>query len=164
MRTRESFLTLMAELEGDYQELGRAAAQNRRAWERIQNGANDPIDWGALGFTLHFAYGILENYFLRVSKFFENDLPPDRWHKSLVEKIALEIADVRPALLADEASKRHALDLLRFRYRFRNLYGEDLDPKKTAEVQKIAFDFIKDFSKMHADFREKLRAIAGELG
>jgi hypothetical protein len=77
---------------------------------------------------------------------------------------ALEIADVRPALLVDEASKRRALDLLRFRHRFRNLYGEDLDPKKTAEVQKIAFDFIKDFSKMHADFREKLRAIAGELG
>ena len=73
MRTRESFLTLIAELEGAYQEFGRAMAQNRRAGERIQNGADDPIDWGALGFTLHSAYGVLENYFLRVSKFFEND-------------------------------------------------------------------------------------------
>ncbi|MCX7025248.1 MAG: hypothetical protein NT080_11605 [Spirochaetes bacterium] len=26
------------------------------------------IDWGALGFTLHAEYGIIENYFLRISK------------------------------------------------------------------------------------------------
>jgi hypothetical protein len=141
MRTRESFLALIAELEGGYRELGRVVAQNHRAWERIQDGASDPIDWGALGFTLHSAYGILKNYFLRVSKFFENDLPPDRWHKSLVEKMALEIADVRPALLVDETSKHRAVEMLRFRHRFRNLYGEDLDPKKTAEVQKTAFEF-----------------------
>ena len=164
MRTRESFLALIAELEGDYRELGRVTAQNHRAWERIQNGANDPIDWGALGFTLHSAYGILENYFLRVSKFFENDLQPEHWHKSLVEKMALEIADIRPALLVDEASKRGALELLKFRHRFRNLYGEDLDPRKTAEIQKTAFEFVYVFSKMHADFIEKLRAIARELG
>jgi hypothetical protein len=39
MRTRESFLTLIAELEGDYRELGRIMAQNLRAWGRIRNGA-----------------------------------------------------------------------------------------------------------------------------
>jgi hypothetical protein len=164
MRTRESFLALVAELEGDHKAFERVMGQNHRAWERIQNGANDPIDWGALGFTLHSAYGILENYFLRVSKFFENSLPPDRWHKSLVEKMGLEIVDVRPALFADEDSKRDALELLRFRHRFRNLYGENLDPKKTAEVQKTALEFGKVFSKMHVDFTEKLRLIARELG
>lgn len=163
MKTRESFLALIAELEGDFRDLGRVAAQNARAWERIQSGANDPIDWGALGFTLHSAYGILENYFLRVSKFFENDLPPDRWHKALVEKMTLEIDDVRPALLSGEASKRRALELLKFRHRFRNLYGEDLDPKKTAEVQEIALELVRSFSKMHADFTDKLRAIARGL-
>lgn len=164
MRTRESFLTLIAELEGDYRELECAAAQNHRAWQRIQNGANDSIDWGALGFTLHSTYGILENYFLRVSKFFENSLPQDGWHKSLVEKMALDIVDVRPALLADEASKHLAMELLKFRHRFRNLYGEDRDPEKTAEVQENALEFGNIFSKMHADFIEKLRAIARELG
>jgi hypothetical protein len=163
MRTRESFLALIAELEGDYKELGRAMDQNSRAWERIRNGAKDPLDWGALGFTLHGAYGILENYFLRVSKFFENSLPPDRWHKSLVEKMALEIVNVRPALLTNEEAKRRAIELLRFRHRFRNLYGEDLDPKKTAEVQAIAMDFKESFSHLHAEFLEKLHAIAREL-
>jgi hypothetical protein len=163
MKIRESFLTLIAELEGDYRQFCHTMAQNQRAWERIRSGANDPIDWGALGFTLHSAYGILENYFLRVSHFFENDLPPYRRHKSLVEKMALEINGVRPAFLVDEPSKRRALELLKFRYRFRNMYGEDLDPDKTSEVQMTANDFAVSFAKDHADFLQKLRAIAEEL-
>ena len=120
MRTRESFLALIAELEGDYRELGRVMSQNNRAWERIQGGSSDPLDWGALGFTLHSAYGILENYFQRV-------------------------------------------ELLKFRHRFRNLYGEDLDPEKTAEVHRIANSFADSFSDSHASFIAKLRAIAEEL-
>jgi hypothetical protein len=163
MRTRESFLTLIAELEGDYRELGRVMSQNRRAWERVRTGSTDPLDWGALGFTLHSAYGILENYFLRISKFFENSLPPHGWHKALVEKMALEIPGVRPALLSEESLKRRALELLKFRHRFRNLYGEDLDPEKTTEVHKAANDFSDSFSDSHADFVAKLRAIAEEL-
>jgi hypothetical protein len=163
MRTSESFLTLIAELEGAHLEFGRVMAQNRRAWQRIQNGADDPIDWGALGFTLHSAYGVLENYFLRISKFFENDLPADRWQKSLVEKMALEIPGVRPALLAEEPSKRRALELLKFRHLFRNMYGEDLDAVKTAAVQRAADEFAELFSKSHVNFVEKLCAIAGEL-
>jgi hypothetical protein len=163
MRTRESFLTLIAELEGAYLEFMRIMAQNRRAWERIQNGADDPIDWGALGFTLHSAYGVLENYFLRVSKFFENDLLADRWQKSLVEKMALEIPGVRPALLTEQPSKRRAFELLRFRHFFRNMYGEDLDPVKTAAVQQAATALAESFSKSHVTFVEKLRAIAGVL-
>ncbi len=138
-------------------------AQNRRAWERIQNGADDPIDWGGLGFTLHSAYSMLENYFLRVSKFFENDLPADRWHKPLVEKMALEIPGVRPALLAEETSKRGALELLKFRHIFRNMYGEDLDPVKTAAAQQAASELAESFSESHANFVQKLRVIAGEL-
>jgi hypothetical protein len=164
MRTHESLLTLIAELEGSYLEFGRTMAQNRRAWDRIQDGADDPIDWGALGFTLHSAYGVLENYFLRVSKFFENDLPGDRWHKPLVEKMALEIPGVRPALLTEEPLKRHALELLRFRHLFRDMYGEDLDPMKTAGVQQAATDLAELFSKSHTSFVDKIRAISGELG
>jgi hypothetical protein len=163
MRTRESFLTLIAELEGDYRELGRAMSQNSRAWERIRAGSIDPLDWGALGFTLHSAYGILENYFLRVSKFFENSLAPQVWHKELVEKMALEIPGVRPALLTEKSTERRALELLKFRHRFRNLYGEDLDPQKTTEVHRTANELVDSFAMSHKDFVAKLRAIAKEL-
>lgn len=154
---------LIAELEGDYRDYLRAMDRNRQGWERIQAGADDPLDWGALGFTLHNVYGILENYFLRVSKFFENSLPSDRWHKALAEKMALEIPGVRPALLSDSSLRRGTIELLKFRHRIRNLYGEDLDPVKTAAVQKTAMDLAARFTGSHESFIAKLRAIADAL-
>lgn len=163
MKTYESFLTLIAELDGDAAKIGRVLAHNCRAWDRIQGGANDPIDWGALAYTIHTLYGIAENYFLRVSKFFENNLPSDRRHRSLVEKMALDIPGLRPALLREPEDKRDAMDILKFRHRFRNLYGEDLDPMKTTEIQKQASRFISDFSSLHGIFRENLVAIAEAL-
>ncbi len=59
----------------------------------------DDLDWAALGYTLHVLYTSMENYFLRISKFFENDLPRDARHKELLERMELEIPGIRPALL-----------------------------------------------------------------
>lgn len=163
MTTKAAVLALVQELEGDARELARVARLNARAWERIQTGAGDPLDWGALGFTLHLAYGILENYFLRVCKFFENDLPSDRWHRALVERMALDIPAVRPPLLTDPGDKCAALELLGFRHRFRNLYGEDLDPGKTAAIQRTAAAFWDRFAQAHRVYAAKLTAIAEAL-
>lgn len=160
MRTYESFLALIAELDGDTAEINRLRKQNIKAWDRIAQGADDPLDWGALGFTLHSLYGISENYFLRISKYFENNLPPDRWHKALIEKMALDIPLIRPPLFTSDREKNDAMELLKFRHRFRNLYGEDLDPERTKAIQECADRFFGSFSEMHDTFREKIRAIA----
>ena len=107
---------------------------------------------------------MLENYFLRVSKFFENDLPPERWHRALVEKMSLEIPSVRPALLTGASCRTQALELQKFRHRFRNLYGEELDPQKTSAAQRNAEDFSASFPALHEEFCAKLRAIAEAMG
>lgn len=52
MRTREGLLALVQELEVDERELRKTAQHNRQAWERVLAGARDPIDYGALGFTI----------------------------------------------------------------------------------------------------------------
>jgi hypothetical protein len=163
MKTRVSFLTLVAELENDFRDLGMAMGENRRAWARIQAGAKDPLDWAALGFTLHLVYGVLEDYFLRVSKFFENSLDPTERHKSLVEKMALEIPGVRPAVLPDDATREMTVDLLKFRHRFRNMYKETLDPEKTTQAHVNANRLIPVFSRCHTEFVAKLNAIAEGL-
>lgn len=163
MRTRESLLTLVQELEGDAKEIQRVLIRNRTAWERIQAGADDPVDWGALGFTIQTLYSVLENYFLRVSKLFENNLPPDRWHSALVEKMGLDIPEVRPAVLSTDEQVREVRIILRFRHRLRNLYGEDLDPHKTREVQSVVSTFFDRFPVIHADFVSKIRSIASVL-
>lgn len=163
MRTREAFYGLIAELEGDFRELTRLQELNRRAWIRIEGGALDPLDWGALGFTLHSLYGVYENYFLRISKFFENNLPRETWHKALVDKMALEIPPIRPALWEDPKITRAALELLKFRHRFRNLYGEDLDPLKSREIQLAAEFLFEAYPEVHRNFTNKLKALAEGL-
>ncbi|MDA3949457.1 MAG: hypothetical protein PF508_09530 [Spirochaeta sp.] len=163
MRTYESFLALIQELEGDAADLERRLARNRTAWERLEHGADDPVDWGALGFTIQTLYGVLENYFLRISKFFENNLPADRWHQALIDKMGLEIPGVRPALFTDNDQTRLVREIVRFRHRLRNLYGEDLDPHKTSDVQRTVTDFFAEFPDIHATFIGKLRSIANAL-
>lgn len=59
MRTKESLMALQAELKADMRQLERVLEHNGKAWERIQAGARDYLDWGALALTLHSAYGSL---------------------------------------------------------------------------------------------------------
>ena len=70
IQSYESILALIQELEGDVRELERLRERNRTAWSRIKAGADDPVDSCGLGFTIQRLYGVLENYFLRVSKQF----------------------------------------------------------------------------------------------
>jgi len=163
MRTYKSLLALAEELDGDALEMDRLMARNRTAWERILQGADDPVDWGALGFTMQTLYGVLENYFLRISKYFENNLPSDRWHQALVDKMAIEIPGIRPALFTNPDHVKMVRELVRFRHRLRNLYGEDLDPHKTRAVQQTVMEFFVAFPQIHAAFLAKLRSIADVL-
>ncbi len=160
MKTYEGVLTLIAELKGDLEELERLRDLNKRAWERIENGADDVLDYGALAYTIHTIYGVMENYFLRISKFFENSLPPDSWHKTLLERMALDIPGVRPAFIQDEDALKRMMTLLRFRHKFRNLYGEDLDPDRMKNVQNNLVEVLSVFPGLHREYCEKLKTIA----
>ena len=64
----------------------------------------------------------METIFLRISQHFENRLGPDRWHKDLLQKMALEIEGVRAAAIS-EAALPPLLELLRFRH-FKRYYFE----------------------------------------
>ena len=83
--------------------------------------------------------GILENYytcletlFLKVSQYFENHLPPHKWHMELLSKMSLSIPGIRERLITDE-TRVHLVELLRFRH-FKRYYFEF-----TYDWQKIDF-------------------------
>jgi len=163
MKTYEAVMVIIQELNGDMEEIHRLRSHNSRAWDRIEAGADDILDYGALAFTIHTIYGVLENYFLRISKFFENSLPQESWHKTLVERMALDIPGVRPALITDTALKNSILELLRFRHKFRNLYGEDLRPEKIREVQENLTTVLEQFPAIHRAYTQKIKQIADTL-
>jgi len=90
-RDREDFDRLIAELQSDMRDLEVFVAENSRGWDRIEHGADDPLDWAALGYTIHNVYGVIENYCLRVARFFENGLDGARWHRELLHRMTLAI-------------------------------------------------------------------------
>jgi hypothetical protein len=103
MRSSTDFLRLKAELGKDRELLHVLLAKNLRATERASMMAGDEFAWAAVGYTIHNIYCLFENYFLRVSKFFENSLDQANWHAQLAPRMTLEIPG-RVQLLAGAMS------------------------------------------------------------
>jgi len=77
--------------------------------------------------------GLIENYytcaetiFVRISQFFGNHLPPDRWHRELLERMCLDIPSSRPRVLSD-VTFNDLLELMRFRHFKRYYFGTAYD-------------------------------------
>jgi hypothetical protein len=161
-RTTDDFERLIAELRSDAADLQVVVAENGRAWERIEHGADDRLDWAALGYTIHNIYGVIENYCLRVAKFFENGLEGGGWHRELLHRMTLSIGSLRPALLSADAYV--LIDELRsFRHLFRNLYARPLDPDRTMSVQARVAPATAAFRDAHDAFVARLETIAAAL-
>jgi len=108
----------------------------RASSRKIERLTPDQFDWAALGCTIHNIYNLMESYFLRVAKFFENDLDPLSWHRDLVRRMSLAIDEVRPAMLPADAAA--VMDELRaFRHVFRTIYQTAIDPRKTADINAL---------------------------
>jgi len=158
-RSRSDFERLIAELQSDVRDLNLVVAENARAWERIEHGGTDRLDWAALGYTIHNVYGVMESYCLRVAKFFENGLEGESCHRELLRRMTLEIPTLRPALLSAETYL--LVDELRsFRRLFRNLYARPLDPDRTRLVQAKVGPAASAFTAAHAKFVAKMEEIA----
>lgn len=80
-------------------------------------------------------YTCLETGFVRISKYFENNLDQDRWHKHLLEKMTLEIPGIRNAVLQEKTY--NLLDeFLRFRHFKRYYYGYNYDQDRMEYLEK----------------------------
>ncbi len=133
----------------------RAALERRRIIRRAAR-AKDFLP--ALGYTIHNIYCLMENYFLRVAKTFENQILADSWHKDLIRRMTLTIEGIRPALL-DEETAEDIDELRSFRHVFRNLYQSGIKPNKVMEIQRKLPAVLAMFGKCHRSFLRKLRTL-----
>ena len=97
---------------------------------------NDLATLGRTRSTALIIAQILENYytcvetmFFRISQFFENSLCTERWHADLLDKMALSINGIRPAVIRDETYS-HLRELMRFRHFKRYYFELDYDWSK----------------------------------
>ena len=151
---------MAAELRIDSRELDELASMNERAVGRIRAGANDALDYGALGYTIHNIYGVVENACLRISKLFENNLPAEAWYRALLDRMILDIPTLRPAFFSREAYL--VMDELRsFRHVFRNIYSRELDSERIMALQKkipLAIHYFQDSVSRYTEFLGRLAA------
>lgn len=80
-------------------------------------------------------YTCLETAFVRVAKYFENSLESSRWHTDLLERMIIDIPEVRPRMLSDETYTL-LLEFMRFRHFRRYYFQFDYDRDKMAFLEK----------------------------
>lgn len=98
-------------------------------------------------------YTTLETCFFRISKFFENNLSRESWHKELLDKMRLEIPNTREAVIK-KSSYSELQELLRFRH-FSRYYTEmdydwnrlDIFLSNFPTLCKAVVDDLDEFSK-----------------
>lgn len=74
MKNADDYRRLAGELTVDIELLHALQTKHAKAAERALLAKEDDLIWAAVGYTIHNIYCLLENYFLRISKFFENGL------------------------------------------------------------------------------------------
>jgi len=159
MRSADDYLRLSGELALDIALLVKLKEKHEKAVVRATQAGDDDLLWAAVGYTIHNIYCLLENYFLRIAKFFENGLDSGSWHAELVSRMCIEIPGLRPRLF-DTAFAERVDTLRRFRHAFRNMYQAELDPRRVKILNDDLPGIIDEFSSWHAQFAQALQTIA----
>lgn len=154
---KEKIVILKSEIESDRRKLERLFVK----FERSYNGFLKTKEYSKLvesAFYVSQIYTGFENMFKNIAKTFENNIEEDKWHKSLLERMALEIEDIRPALLSDE-SFDCLNELMAFRHFFRHAYEMEIDKEKfkiVASKVSVVKDLFKREIEKFLGFLRKL--------
>lgn len=155
MRSAETLRTLKAELKADAVELVQLYSKYERMHQKLFRVVPDEFDYAALAYTIVNLYNLLENYFLRIAKTFENNLDPTSWHKHLLQRMSLDIEGLRPAFFTPQDYP--FFDKLRaFRHIFRHIYQRELNVAQLLELDQTVPDGIKRFQQLHQLYLDKL--------
>ena len=95
-------------------------------------------------FYVNQFYTGFERIFQNVADAFENTIDEKSWHKSLLERMALDIENIRPPVIS-ESNHRYLNELRSFRHFFRHLYDFDLEDEKFAIVAAKARELKKTY-------------------
>ena len=96
--------------------------------------ANKPYGLIVLADIFVDFYTCVETGFVRVSKCFENNLEPARWHSRLLENMTLDVPGIRPRLLSNHVFSL-LLEFLKFRHFRRYYFAYEYDRDRMAFLE-----------------------------
>lgn len=124
--------TLLARVAHQRETIDRIGQRLDRAAARLAGGV-DPDVVAATALFLQHYYTAVEDALLLIAQDLDGSVPSgDEWHRLLLDQMALDIPEVRPAILAPDLSPSLHL-LRRFRHRVRHAYDRDYDRNRMAE-------------------------------
>ena len=134
-----------------------------RANMALERAARQPQDQdyflAAAALDLHGFYAGLERLFELIAEDIDRAHPGgSHWHRDLLAQMALEIEQVRPAVLAPETSAALA-DYLDFRHIVRNVYTFNLRPERVTDLVRglrPTFELVRRDLTAFAQFLEEL--------
>lgn len=152
------FRLLEADIKAEVKNLNRLP-------DELQEGINyfeerhSYIELRAIGSILHDFYCGIENIFEKIAKVLDGELPTGHdWHYQLLNRMGIEIEDIRPKVISDELQSE-LKEYLRFRHIFRNVYSFVLKWEKihplVDELPNILNKFIQELNSFF-DFLDEM--------
>jgi uncharacterized protein YutE (UPF0331/DUF86 family) len=112
----------------------------------------------SMGSCLQDFYSCIEMMLERIAVTFNGDTPEGKeWHRSLLEQMEIEMSN-RPAVINHDLSLILS-DYLKFRHRFRHIYGGDLDWEKLYELAIKVPDILTAFKEQISNFVSKIQEL-----
>lgn len=123
-------LALAERIRDEIVDLDRSVARASAAWERGKVSAEQDYYLDAVALNLHGFYSGVERLFELTARHIDQAMPHgESWHQDLINQMAHEISDVRPAMISTDVAA--GLDeYRRFRHLVRNIYATNLVPSK----------------------------------
>ncbi len=148
--------TLRSEMLDDARVVGDAY---EKAIDRF--GRSEPVGYEACAHQLCRLYNAVEQTGLRVAKAFENSIDDEKgWHSGLINRLAITVPGVRPAVLPSEI-KLPLHELRGFRHVVVHAYELELDPDKLKLILKYARQIQEQWTDIVSVF---IRRVAQDQG
>jgi hypothetical protein len=158
---REKILILKSEILKDKKRLNNLFSK----YDKAYNDFLKSREYSKLvesAFYVNQIYSGFERIFKNIAKSFENEIEQDLWHKSLIERMTLDIEGIRPNVISEETLR--CLDELRaFRHFFRHAYDVDIDKEKFKIIANRTNLLKSSFEKDSRKFLKFLTDLLAEL-
>lgn len=142
-------------IRGELEELTRVLDRAQEGMRRARQTSDD-FYLDSVALNLHGLYAGFERLFEIIAATIDGNVPQGaNWHQVLLDQMATEVPQVRPAVISEET--RRALDEYRgFRHVVRNVYTFRFDP---AKVQRL----VQKAPSVFGQTQEELLAFASFL-
>jgi hypothetical protein len=137
---------LASRILGELSALGLVVGRVESGWKAAVRN-DDELYYDSVALNIHSFYSGLERVFEKISSVVDDALPQGiNWHQELLSQMALEIPNIRPAVISDKT--RALLEPYRgFRHVVRNVYTYKIMPEKMKPLAKGIRPLFKQVEK-----------------